>query len=35
MDAGVFIAWLRKSRPALYGRCLEKEIIPEQYRAKD
>lgn len=35
MDAGAFVAWLRKSRPTLYGRCLEKGIIPEPYRAKE
>ena len=35
MDAGTFISWLRKSRPALYARCLEKEIIPELYRSTD
>ena len=34
-EAKRFVSWLRKSRPDLYGRCLEKGIIPEVYRTKE
>ena len=35
MDAGSFLNWLERSRPALYKRCLEKGIIPKPYRTEE